>query len=133
MRNRLRIAAAFSVLLFLAACSSPIHKVESETYGWGPQKGVTLAQVRATVEKAALDQGWLPSREQLGSFTATKTWGGGKHNVVVNVLYNLKNFTIRYNNSRQLGYNGSTIHKTYNLMVTRLEEKIKTDVSKLTP
>ena len=133
MRKRLRIAAAFSLLLFIAACTSPIHKVESETYGWGPQKGVTLAQVRATVEKAALDQGWLLSKEQSGSFTATKTWGGGKHNAVVDVIYNLKNFTIRYNNSRLLGYDGSTIHKTYNLMVTRLEEKIKTDVSKLTP
>ena len=111
MHNRLRIAAAFSLLLFIAACTSPIHKVE----------------------KAALDQGWLLSKEQSGSFTATKTWGGGKHNAVVDVIYNLKNFTIRYNNSRLLGYDGSTIHKTYNLMVTRLEEKIKTDVSKLTP
>lgn len=133
MRTRLSIVVTFSILLFIAACSSPIHKVESESYGWGPQKGITLAQVRATVEKAALAQGWLLSKEQSGSFTATKTWGDGKHNAVVDVIYSLKNFTIRYNNSRLLGYNGSTIHKNYNLMVTRLEEKIKTDVSKLTP
>jgi hypothetical protein len=133
MRKRLTVAAALSLLFFVAACSAPIHTVDSETYGWGPQKGVTLAQVRATVEKAALDQGWLLSNEKSGSFTATKAWGGGKHNAVVDVLYNLKNFTIRYKDSKLLGYNGSTIHKTYNLMVTRLEEKIKTDVSKLTP
>jgi hypothetical protein len=133
MGQRLAIAAALGLLFVITACSAPIHKVESETYGWGPQKGVTLAQVRTTVEKAALDQGWLLSNEKAGSYTATKTWGGGKHSAIVNVIYNLKEFTIRYQNSKLLGYNGSTIHKTYNLMVTRLEEKIKTDVSKLTP
>lgn len=133
MQKFLRLAIASALLIVIAACSAPIHKVESKSYGWGPQKGVTMAQVQATVEKTALDWGWLLSNEKPGSFTATKTWGGGKHSAVVDVIYNLKDFTIRYKDSKQLGYNGSTIHKTYNTMVTRLEENIKLNVSKLTP
>lgn len=133
MPKHLKLAAVFSLIMFIAACSSPIHKVESESYGWGPAKGVTLAQVRETVEKTALDMGWNLNNEKNGSFVAKKVWGGGKHSAVIDVIYTLKDFTIRYNSSDQLGYNGSTIHKNYNLLVTRLEEKIKLNVSKLTP
>jgi len=128
-----RIVAALTLIVVLNACSAPIHKVESKGYGWGPQKGVTLAQVKSTIEQTALDQGWLLSDVKTGSFTAKREWGGNKHNIVVAVIYNLKTFSIRYKDSKQMGYSGDSIHKTYNQMIERLEDKIKTNVSVLTP
>ena len=133
MLHRLPVAAAFALLILVAACAKPIHKVESKSYGWGPAKGVTLTQVQSTVEQTAKTLGWELSDVKPGSFVATRDWDAHKHNVVVDVLYDLKKFSIRYKDSKQMGYSGSSIHHTYNDMVTTLEDHIKSNVSKLTP
>jgi hypothetical protein len=132
-KTGIRTAAVVGLLLIVAACTAPIYKVNSKPYGWGPAKGVTLAQVQSTVEETARNQGWSLSDVKTGSFTAERQWGGNKHNVVVDVIYNLKDFSIVYKNSKQMSYSGSSIHHTYNDMVQALEERIKTNVSKLTP
>jgi hypothetical protein len=131
--TRLRVAATFGILLLVAACTAPIHRVKSEPYGWGPAKGVTMAQVRKTVEQTAQNQGWTLSDVKAGSFTAERQWQANKHNIVVGVTYGLKDFTIAYKGSKQMSYSGTSIHHTYNDMVERLEDGIKTNVSKLTP
>ena len=131
--SRLRVAATLGILLLVAACTAPIHRVDGEPYGWGPAKGVTLAQIQKTVEETAKNRGWQLSNVQSGSFTAERSWGADKHNIVVDVKYGLKNFSIDYKDSKQMGYSGSSIHHSYNDMVSSLEEDIKTNVSKLTP
>lgn len=128
-----RIAAALGMLLLAAACTKPMQKVEASSYGWGPQKGVTLAQMRSTIEKTAQDLGWQLSDVQPGSFTAKQEWGATKHNIVCGVVYDEKSFSIRYKDSKNMSFNGSSIHHTYNDMVTALRDNIKTNVSKLTP
>lgn len=131
--TRLRVAAAFGILLLAAACTAPIHRVNSVGYGWGPAKGVTMAQVQKTVEETARNSGWALSDVKTGSFTAERQWDANKHNIVVDVTYDLKTFSIAYKNSKQMGYSGTSIHHTYNDMVEELEGRIKTNVSKLTP
>jgi hypothetical protein len=131
--TRLRLAAAFTLLLFAAACTAPLYKVNSKPYGWGPAKGVTMAQVQSTVEETAKHEGWTLSNVKTGSFTAERQWDADKHNIVVDVVYDLQKFSIIYKDSKQMGYSGSSIHHTYNDMVQRLEDHIKTNVSKLTP
>ena len=42
--TRLRLAPAFTLLLFATACTAPLYKVNAKPYGWGPAKGVTMAQ-----------------------------------------------------------------------------------------
>ncbi len=128
-----RIAAALGILLLSAACTKPLAKVEGSSYGWGPQKGVTLAQMQSTIEKTAQDLGWELSDAQPGSFTGTRAWGAGKHNIVIGVAYNEKTFSIRYKDSRNMSFNGSSIHHTYNDMVDTLKDHIKTNVSNLKP
>lgn len=132
-RTRLRLAAVASLLLFAAACTAPMHMVDKVPYGWGPAKGVTLAQVQSTVEETAKHEGWTLSNVKTGSFTAERQWDRDKHDIVVDVVYDLKKFSIVYKNSKQMGYSGTSIHHTYNDMVERLEDHIKTNVSKLTP
>ena len=127
---RLAVAAAF---LLVAACTAPIHKVNNKPYGWGPAKGVTMAQVQKTVEDTAKNLGWSLSDVKTGSFTAERQWDADKHNIVVDVKYGLKDFSIVYKSSKQMSYSGSSIHHTYNDMVEALEDHIKTNVSKLTP
>lgn len=129
----LRIAAVAGLLLFIAACTAPIHRVNAVPYGWGPAKGVTMAQVEKTVEETAKNLGWMLSDVKTGSFTAERQWDNNKHNIVVDVLYDLKKFSIDYKNSKQMSYSGTSIHHTYNDMVQALEDALKKNVSKLTP
>jgi hypothetical protein len=128
----LRLAVAFAFLL-VAACTAPLHKVHNKSYGWGPAKGVTIAQVQKTVEDTAKNLGWSLSDVKTGSFAAERQWDADKHSVAVDVKYDLKNFSIVYKSSKQMSYSGSSIHHTYNDMVGTLEDHIKTNVSKLTP
>jgi hypothetical protein len=128
-----RIAAALGVLLLAAACTQTLKRVNSESYGWGPQQGVTLAKVQATIEKTAYDLGWEVVDTKPGSFTAKRSWDYDKHNIAVDVVYDLKTFSLRYKDSKALGYDGRSIHHSYNVMVAALEDRIKAKVSTLAP
>lgn len=128
-----RIIAALGILLLAAACTQPIKRIDNSNYGWGPQKGVTPAQIQSTVEKTAYGLGWELTDVKTGSFTARRAWDGDKHNVVVDVVYDAKKFSIRYKNSKAMSYDGSSIHHTYNDMVETLRDTIKKNVSDLKP
>jgi len=132
MLKPVRLAAILGLILLVGACSASIRKVESESYGWGPQKGVTLAQVQSVIENVTRSEGWELSNIQPGSFTARRAWGGNKHSIAVDVIYDTRTFSIRYKDSKMMGYDGSSIHHTYNNMVQALEDKIKEKVSPLT-
>jgi hypothetical protein len=128
-----RIVTALVILSLAAACTKPIRKVELSNYGWGPQKGVTLAQIQRNVEQTAIGLGWELSDVKTGSFIARRSWDGDKHNVAVDVVYDAQRFSIRYKDSKAMSYNGRSIHHTYNDMVELLRDKIKTNISTLQP
>jgi len=126
-----RFGIILGLLALVAACGGEIHRVDSVGYGYGPQKGVTLAQMRAAIESSATGRGWRISNVKPGSFVAKRAWGAGKHNIAVTVSYDPKTFSIRYKDSQAMGYDGRFIHHTYNDMVRELEESIQTSVSRL--
>ena len=131
--RKLPAIAAVCLLFVLGACAGPMHMVDAQGYGDGPKPGVTLAQVQSTIQKTAEAQRWQLSDIKTGSFVAKRSWDANKHNIVVDVVYGLKDFSIRYKDSKQMGYDGNTIHRSYNRMVRDLESGIKANVSKLTP
>jgi hypothetical protein len=128
----LRASIAVCLIVAVAACTAPIRRVESSNYGWGPRKEVTIEQMQATIEKTARNLGWTLSDVKPGSFVAKREWGpGGRHSIAVDVVYDRKAFSIRYKDSKQMDYSGSSIHHTYNDMVERLRDDIKASISKL--
>lgn len=133
MFTRYSAVAVLGLFILVAACTRPMHRVENSSYGWGPQKGVTLAQIQSAIEKTARDLQWELSDIKPGSFTAKRHWGATKHNIVVGVVYDRKAFSIRYKDSKNMSFDGSSIHHTYNDMVSTLQDHIKTNVSTLTP
>lgn len=130
----IRTAVIACVLIGVAACTAPIQKVELNKYGYGPKAGTTMEQIKATIESVATSRGWKLNNMQSGQFTGLRAWGGpdnNKHNIVVDVVYDVKAFSIRYKNSKRMDYDGSSIHHTYNDMVVDLQEGIQAAVSKL--
>lgn len=126
-----RTVLVLVVFTFISACSHSIHRVNEAQYGWNPPEDLTTEKVRDTIERTARTKGWAVSDEKLGSYTAKREWGGGKHNIVVDVTYTGKNFSIEYKDSKLMGYNGTSIHQTYNQFVTQLEGAIGSDVASL--
>lgn len=133
MKNSLlRALPVFLSFLFLAACATEaIHKVEKVNYGYYSKTPLTMEQVRKTIERTAARTGWKLSNQQDGSFSGKREWGGGKHNIVVDVIYDVQAFSIKYRDSYQMKYDGSWIHNTYNRMVQKLEEDIVASVTAL--
>lgn len=119
-------------IFFLASCATEqMHKVDKVDYGYYTKKGLTMEKVRATIERTAVRNGWQLSDQKEGSFVGKREWGGGKHNIVVDVLYDLRKFSINYRDSHQMRYDGSWIHNSYNRMVQKLEEDIIAAVNAL--
>jgi hypothetical protein len=128
----LRALPVFLGILFLAACSAEqMHKVNNVDYGYYTKKSLTMEKVRTTIERTATRNGWQLSNQKDGSFMGKREWGGGKHNIVVDVIYDLRKFSINYRDSHQMRYDGSWIHNSYNRMVQKLEEDISAAVNAL--
>lgn len=131
-RSFLRALPVFLVFLLVAACATEqMHKVDNVDYGYYTKKSLTMEKVRATVERTAMRNGWRLSDQKEGSFIGKREWGGGKHNIVVAVIYDLRKFSIDYRDSHQMKYDGSRIHNSYNRMVQKLEEDIMAAVNAL--
>jgi len=132
MSRRLPIAILFAlVLVGVAACARGVHRVEGSNYGWGARENLTVQELKQPIESTAMSLGWELSNVVLGRFTGRREWGGGKHNIVVDVSYNPKNFSILYVDSKAMSYTGTSIHHTYNDMVGELEARIQEVVAKL--
>lgn len=128
---QLRMVLAVGVLVLVAACSTRIHRVDSSLYGYGARENLTVTELKPAVERAATRLGWVLSDVKTGSFKGARRWGGGKHSMVVEVVYRPKNFDIKYVDSKALSYGGTSIHHSYNDFVTKLEGEIKAIVAKL--
>lgn len=128
----LRALPVFFAFFFIAACATEqMHKVDKVDYGYYTKKSLTMEKVRTTIEQTATRNGWQLSDQKDGSFMGKREWGGGKHNIVVDVIYDLRKFSINYRDSHQMRYDGSWIHNSYNRMVQKLEEDIMAAVNAL--
>jgi len=131
-RSLLRALPAFFAIFFVAACATEaIHKVDKVNYGYYSKTPLTMEKVRSTIERTATRNGWQLSQQKDGSFVGKREWGGGKHNIVVDVIYDVQAFSIKYRDSYQMKYDGSWIHNTYNRMVQKLEDDIVASVTAL--
>jgi hypothetical protein len=92
----------------------------------------SLSDIQTAIIRAGASQGWkmVPTRE--GVVRGTKIFGdAGKHVAVVEVKYDSKAYSILYSDSTNLAYDGTKIHKTYNVMVQGLNRAIEAQLSSL--
>jgi hypothetical protein len=128
----LRVLPVFFAIFFVAACATEaIHKVDKVNYGYYSKTPLTMEKVRNTIERTATRNGWQLSQQKDGFFVGKREWGGGKHNIVIDVIYDVRAFSIKYRDSYQMKYDGSWIHNSYNRMVQKLEDDIVASVTAL--
>ena len=107
-------AAAFG----LPGCSQPIYDTGGGTFtGEGP-----LDARAKQIERAGGGLGWQIDPVRPGLMRATLNIR--THVAVTEIAYDQTRFTIRYVDSRNLGYSGTSIHKNYNGWIHNLERAI---------
>lgn len=106
------------VALGLAACSQPIYDTGGGTFAGTGTREVRLVQI----ERAANGLGWQIDPVRPGMARATLNLRS--HVAVTEIAYDETRFTIRYADSRNLGYDGTSIHKNYNGWIQNLERAI---------
>jgi hypothetical protein len=107
-------AAAFG----LSGCAQPIYDT-----GGGTFTGEAPLAVRARqIERAGGGLGWQVDPVRPGVMRATLNIR--THVAVTEIAYDTTRFTIRYVDSRNLGYSGTSIHRNYNGWIQNLERAI---------
>jgi hypothetical protein len=107
-----------AVALGVAACSQAIYDTGGGTFTGTGTREVRLVQI----ERAANGLGWQIDPVRPG--TARATLNLRSHVAVTEIAYDETRFTIRYADSRNLGYDGTSIHKNYNGWIQNLERAI---------
>jgi len=119
------ILAAFFVVL--AGCrSAPILEVVAAPVV--TTKPVTMEAVQNAIVVAGNGLGW--KMEPLNPGTITGILDLRTHRAVVEVTYDTKTYNIKYKDSSNLDYNGTSIHKNYNGWVENLDKAIRVQLAK---
>ena len=118
-----RVILLASVLLLLVACTSkPIYNVYNATVVTGSGSAPSLADVRRAIVEAANSKGWTV--KDIDSTHLRVTHRARKHMAQVVIEYSTSSFSIAYDDSIRLRYNGTTIHRNYNRWIRNLKHRI---------
>lgn len=113
-------------LVVLAGCrTAPIHDVVAAPVV--TSKPVTMEVVQNAIVVAGTQLGW--KMEPLNPGTITGTIELRTHRAVVEVTYDTKTYNIKYKDSLNLDYNGTSIHKNYNGWIENLDKAIQVQLS----
>ncbi len=127
----LKILVIASVFALLAACraGAPIYNVTGVNVVAEAGKPVTAEQVKTAIFRGAQTLGWKIEDKgpgQLQGMLMLRT-----HTAIVDIMYDEKAYSIKYNNSTNLDYKNGTIHKNYNGWIQNLEKAINVQLRTL--
>lgn len=126
MRSVTRFAVIFAGLLLLASCrSAPLYNVERSSFNTSERH--SLNEMTEAIQRAGTSLGWQMNVERPGLIIATLNLR--THQAVVEIPYDTTGFAIRYQDSTNLDYDGTNIHKNYNSWIQNLEREIRLQAS----
>jgi hypothetical protein len=120
-RSALKILIPAIALLMVGCRTAPIFEVQSSPIV--ASRAVSMGEVEQTIRQAGASLGWQMVPRGAGSIEGTLTLRD--HRAVVDIKYDTKSYSIKYKDSSNLGYDGSTIHANYNGWVQRLDNTIR--------
>jgi hypothetical protein len=120
------LAASFIVLAGCRA-AAPIYDVVAAPVV--TSKPVTMEAVRNAIVVAGSGLGWRMEPRTPGTITGILDLRD--HRAVVEVTYDTKTYNIKYKDSSNLNYSGTTIHKNYNGWVENLDKAIRVQLANI--
>jgi hypothetical protein len=123
LRHGLAVLLAGSFLALAGCRSAPVLNVAD-----APVAGTkSLQQVEQAIVEAGQSLGWRMQPQGPGHVQGTLLLRD--HRAVVDVSYTAKAYSIRYKDSANLHYDGSSIHKNYNGWIQNLDRAISNRLS----
>lgn len=93
----------------------------------GYSGNVQLEKVTAAIHRAGSKTQWMMNDVRPGLIEAKREWGNGKHNIVVEVVYDEKTYRIVPKSSKNLDRGGGRVHRAYNEQINALDAAIKNE------
>src|SRR5262249_27585895 len=123
MRTLLTIMVGASTILAIG-CSTPVHNVSRANFT--TPTPVTMEQLAEAIWVGARREGWRTRDVSPGRTLVEKTVR--THRALTEVTYDTTGFSLRLLEADDLDYDGTNIHKTYNVWATQLEKSIQDEI-----
>jgi hypothetical protein len=124
---------AFIVLIGFAAAgcarTMPVDNVSAEPVVTKSGQ-VSDAQVHDAILGALNDKGWVVKQDDPGKILAG-IFVNDRHKATVNIDYSPTTYSITYNDSERLLYDGTNIHRNYNNWIMLLQQEINMRLSQI--
>lgn len=127
----LRSVMVVGLVLVVAACSRGIYAPQDIPIA--ASKPLTTDQVQQLILNAGKNGIWDMEPKAPNRVLASKKWGGSgaKHQIAISIVHDNDSYSINYVSSQNLGYDGNSIHRSYNRFVTELEGLIAAEAASL--
>jgi len=127
IRSALKVLIPVIALLMVGCRSAPVYEVQQGQLV--TSRAVSMADVEKAIKTAGAGLGWQMVQRAPGSLEGILILR--EHRAVVDIRYDTRSYSIKYKDSSNLNYDGSTIHANYNGWVQNLERAIRAQVSAL--
>ena len=121
------LVPAIALLVVGCRASTPVYDVQSAPIV--ASRALSMTEVEQSIRVAGAGLGWQMVPRGAGSVEGTLLLR--THRAVVDIKYDTKSYSIKYKDSSNLQYDGSTIHSNYNGWIQNLERAIRGAVSAL--
>lgn len=121
LRKTLKILIPAIALLVVGCRIAPVYNVEQSQIT--TSRPVSMGEVEQTIRQAGASLGWQMVPKGPGSIEGTLLLR--EHRAVVDIKYDTKSYSIKYKDSSNLQYDGTSIHSNYNGWVQRLDNTIR--------
>ena len=117
--------------LLIIGCSrtAPIYNIEDTPYPTWIEENVTKNDISKAIRKAGGSLSWIMQEKGDGHILGTLNIRN--HTAIVDIYYDESKYSIVYKDSKDLLYNGTEIHKSYNKWVRNLRKRINQNLSQL--
>lgn len=113
--------------LFLIGCrTAPVMNVSDEPINTASGKAPALSVITNKIVQAGVQLGWQMKKVKPGQIIGTLHLRDHMAQVVIN--YSNKQYSIKYQDSNNMNYDGTNIHANYNSWVQNLNNTIRTQV-----
>ena len=125
MNKRTFIGAVLALVTSTLLLSSPAYAAKAiENIEASPiPSGLSDAQIVKAMQNGGATRGWIVKQVEPGHVEATIYVRS--HMAKVDIMYDAAAYSIRYNNSENLGYKDGKIHRNYNKWVNNLNMDIQ--------
>jgi hypothetical protein len=127
LRNALKILVPAIALMVVGCRVAPVYEVQQAPVT--SARAASVADVERAIRTAGAGLGWQMVPRGPGNLEGILILR--EHRAVVDIKFDSKTYSIKYKDSSNLGYDGSTIHSNYNGWVQRLDQGIRAQLSAL--